>query len=113
MIRLFIAALICITIFSIYYDLSSGTLTLINEQPVMSAPSLTETEKAETIQESRENYMEVEVKAGDTVLTVAERIAGKPIPVSITQLVEDFQALNEGMRPEKIQIGKTYKFPLY
>jgi hypothetical protein len=58
-------------------------------------------------------YIEVEVKAGDTVLTIAEKITNKPIPVSITQLIEDFQALNEGTTPEKIQIGKIYKFPVY
>ncbi|MGM0835751.1 MAG: hypothetical protein ACQEV7_06310 [Bacillota bacterium] len=114
MIRLFIAALICITIFSIYYDLSNGTIPTANEQQatqVMTTPSLTE----EPVTESETNaiYIEVEVKAGDTVLTVAERIANKPIPVSITKLVEDFQVLNEGMEPEKIQVGKTYKFPLY
>lgn len=114
MIRLFIAALICVTIFSIYYDISHGTIPTANEQqstPVMTSPSLTE--QAETAADPDATYIEVEVKAGDTVLTVAERIANKPIPVSITQLVEDFQVLNEGMEPEKIQVGKTYKFPLY
>ncbi|WP_417899572.1 hypothetical protein ABN702_04480 [Bacillus haimaensis] len=114
MIRLFIAALICITIFSIYYDLSKGTIPIANVQQaaqVMTTPSLTE--EPETESDSNTTYIEVEVKAGDTVLTVAERIANKPIPVSITQLVEDFQILNEGMAPEKIQVGKIYKFPLY
>lgn len=114
MIRLFIAALICVTIFSIYYDLSNGTIPIANEQqatPVMTTPSLTEEPEMES--DSNATYIEVEVKAGDTVLTVAERIANKPIPVSITQLVEDFQVLNEGMKPEKIQVGRTYKFPLY
>jgi hypothetical protein len=116
MIRLFIAALICVTIFSIYYDLSNGTIPIANEKqatPVMTTPSLTEELETETESDSNATYIEVEVKAGDTVLTVAERIANKPIPVSITQLVEDFQVLNEGMEPEKIQVGKTYKFPLY
>ncbi|MFE7061078.1 hypothetical protein ACFVAD_02850 [Sutcliffiella sp. NPDC057660] len=114
MIRLFIAALICVTIFSIYYDLSKGTIPISNEQQatqVMTSPSLTE--EPETEADHDATYIEVEIKAGDTVLTVAERIANKPIPVSITQLVEDFQVLNEGMEPEKIQVGKTYKFPLY
>jgi hypothetical protein len=114
MIRLSIAALICITIFSIYYDLSNGTIPIDIEQQaarVMTNPPLTE--EPETESDSNATYIEVEVKAGDTVLTVAERIANKPIPVSITKLVEDFQVLNEGMEPEKIQVGKTYRFPLY
>jgi hypothetical protein len=117
MIRLFIAAFILITIYSIYYDLSAGT---IPEQatPATAAvvPQTTspETEEETSPELSSENmYIEVEVKAGDTVLTIAERIANKPIPVSITQLVEDFAHMNEGITPEKIQIGKIYKFPVY
>ncbi|WP_078379687.1 hypothetical protein [Sutcliffiella halmapala] len=114
MIRLFVAALICITIFSIYYDLSNGTIPSINQEQVtttMSVPDVTE--QPSELPNSTNNYIDVEVKAGDTVLTIAERIANKPIPVSITQLIEDFQTLNDGIPPEKIQIGKSYRFPIY
>ncbi|MCG1022367.1 hypothetical protein [Sutcliffiella horikoshii] len=116
MIRLFIAALILITIYSIYYDLSAGTIPEPATPATAVVPPTTasETEAETSLQLSSENmYIEVEVKAGDTVLTIAERIANKPIPVSITQLVEDFAHMNEGITPEKIQIGKIYKFPVY
>lgn len=116
MIRLFIAALILITIYSVYYDLSSGTIPEPAAPVTATAqPSNSEAQAESSAQPSPTNnlYIEVEVKAGDTVLTIAEKIANKPIPVSITQLVEDFQILNDGTTPEKIQIGKTYKFPVY
>lgn len=115
MIRLVVAALICITIFSIYYDLSNGTIPIITQEqtntPAISAAEVTE--QPSDIENTSNTYIDVEVKPGDTVLTIAERIANKPIPVSITQLIEDFQAMNEGITPEKIQIGKTYRFPMY
>jgi hypothetical protein len=114
MIRLFIAALICITIFSIYYDLSSGTIPQPGSPAAAPAASNLISESQEQQTPTVDSmYIEVEIKAGDTVLTVAEKIANKPIPVSITQLVDDFKLLNDGITPEKIQIGKTYKFPVY
>ncbi|MCM3617845.1 LysM peptidoglycan-binding domain-containing protein [Sutcliffiella horikoshii] len=116
MIRLFIGPLILITIYSIYYDLSAGTIP----EPTAPAAALVPTTTGpETVAETSPHhqgekmYIEVEVKAGDTVLTIAERVANKPVPVSITQLVEDFAEMNEGTTPEKIQIGRTYKFPVY
>ncbi|NLP50967.1 hypothetical protein [Bacillus sp. RO1] len=116
MIRLFVAALILVTIYSIYYDLSSGTIpepaTPVAAPVPITSPD-TESESSTLSSPTNNLYIEVEIKAGDTVLTVAEKIANKPIPVSITQLVEDFQNLNDGITPEKIQIGKTYKFPVY
>jgi mRNA degradation ribonuclease J1/J2 len=116
MIRLFIAAFILITIYSIYYDLSAGTIPEQATPATAVVPPTTGSEsEAETSPPltSENMYIEVEVKAGDTVLTIAERITNKPIPVSITQLVEDFAHMNEGITPEKIQIGKIYKFPVY
>ncbi len=116
MIRLFVVVLIFITIYSIYYDLSAGTIPQPATPATAVVPTTLNTEaEAETKKQhsSEKMYIEVEVKAGDTVLTIAEKIANKPIPVSITQLVEDFEQMNEGITPEKIQIGKTYKFPVY
>ncbi|KMJ60148.1 hypothetical protein AB685_04765 [Bacillus sp. LL01] len=116
MIRLFVVALIFITIYSIYYDLSAGTIPEPATPATAVVPTTDHTEtETETFNQSSSDkmYIEVEVKAGDTVLTIAEKIANKPIPVSITQLVVDFEQMNEGMKPEKIQIGKTYKFPVY
>lgn len=115
MIRLSIAALILVTIYSIYYDLSSGTIPEPSAPVAATVPATSQETDESPVASSPSNnlYIEVEIKAGDTVLTVAEKIANKPIPVSITQLIEDFQNLNEGITPEKIQIGKTYKFPVY
>ncbi|CAG9619324.1 hypothetical protein [Sutcliffiella rhizosphaerae] len=112
MIRLLVVALICITIYSIYFDLTSGTIPE-GTSAIASAPLTDDSSNQFEEISSNEPYLEVEVMAGDTVLTIAEKIANKPIPVSIQQLIEDFQTLNEGISPEKIQIGKIYKFPVY
>ena len=31
----------------------------------------------------------------------------------MNQMIKDFKKLNNGTAPEDIQIGKTYKFPIY
>ncbi|QFT89864.1 hypothetical protein FIU87_14465 [Bacillus sp. THAF10] len=113
MIRFFVVALIFITIYSIYYDLSSGTIPETVSSNTTVSPLQADTSGNEESSETSKPYIEVEIKAGDTVLTVAEKMTNKPIPVSIQQLIEDFQILNNGTAPEKIQIGKTYKFPVY
>ena len=52
------------------------------------------------------------MKPGDTLLSIIEREEGaltKPIETIVT----DFQELNEGLKPEQMQIGKVYKIPSY
>jgi hypothetical protein len=99
--KLAVLFLTAFTLYVVYYDLKIGTL------PVSSQVST----KYETHDEI--SYQIWEVKPGDTVLSVVEKITNRSIPVSLTQVVDDFQALNQGMKPEEIQIGKTYKFPVY
>lgn len=54
----------------------------------------------------------IEVKTGDTVLSVTEAINKKKVP-SIEKVIDDFKQLNKNTSATKIQIGKSYKFPLY
>jgi hypothetical protein len=95
---LFLTAFI---LYIVYYDLKIGTL-----------PGSIQ---ASTIKETHDeiSYQVWEVKPGDTVLSVVEKLTNESIPVSLSQVVDDFQALNQGVKPEEIQIGKTYKFPVY
>jgi hypothetical protein len=90
-------------IYSIYFDLTIGTL------PHMGS------EKAEAIvkTESSLPYFEAKVKPGETLITIVENHANKSISIPITDLINDFKSLNPGQSPEKIQIGKIYKFPKY
>lgn len=93
--------LIC---YIVIFDLKHGTLPQASEKT---------SEKISTTKSVELSFFEEKVKAGDTVLTIVENRLEAPIPVSITEIVSDFKALNEGITPEKIQIGKTYLFPDY
>ena len=111
MIRLFVALLLGITFFSIYYDLTQGTIPSPKEDSIPASNIVQLLEDTDTIIE--EDYVMIEVMPGDTVLTIVERITNGPLPVTVPQLIHDFELLNDNVTPEKIQIGKTYKFPVY
>lgn len=93
-----------IVIYSIYFDLSHGTLpTVENEQPTMAKPVTSESA----------HYFEKEIKPGDTVLSIIEKQLQESVPVPISEVVSDFKKLNDGVAPQEIQPGKTYRFPNY
>jgi hypothetical protein len=92
-----------LVIYVIYYDLNHGTLPSVHEQKI----------KAANTEQPPIPYFEKNVLPGDTVLSIVENRIDGPIPVSISEVVEHFHLLNDGKKPEDIQIGKTYKFPDY
>ncbi len=59
------------------------------------------------------SHTKKKIQAGDTVLSLIENEIDGPIPVSIQQVIQDFQELNDGLLPEQIQIGKVYTIPIY
>ena len=92
-------------LYAIYYDLSQGTLSVTTNQestPIVKQISTTELP-----------YFEKKVVAGDTVLSILEDRYRRSIPVPISDIAADFQQLNNGLSPQEIQPGKTYKFPIY
>ncbi|AIE60756.1 hypothetical protein [Bacillus methanolicus] len=101
--RLFALLAGILVIYVIYYDLNHGTLPSVKEQKIEDSyaelPSMP--------------YFEKQVQPGDTVLSIVENRLNGPIPVSISKVVEHFQLLNDGKKPEDIQVGKTYRFPDY
>jgi hypothetical protein len=105
--KLFGAAFILLLIYIIFFDLQHGTLPAAEEVIVEEVSVETNKPASDT------PYFELKVKAGDTVLSIVENNLGEQIPVSIEEIVNDFTLLNEGVSPEKIQIGKTYRFPNY
>ncbi|MBM7660822.1 biopolymer transport protein ExbD [Bacillus mesophilus] len=107
--KLLVLFLIVLVTYSIYYDLSKGTLPNVN---VSAAVSSKENVKNTSTQENKE-YIKIKVKAGDTVLSLVEQQLNGALPVEISEVVQDFKKLNKGLAPEKIQIGKEYKVPLY
>lgn len=102
-----------VTIFLIYiiqYDIRYGTLI-----PVKAVPVSTQTAESSSPGKAKTTapYIKVKVKAGDTVLSIVEQLTHRSIPVSMDKVIADFKALNKGISPENIQIGKEYKFPVY
>ncbi|WML54079.1 hypothetical protein RCG17_05270 [Neobacillus sp. PS3-12] len=93
-------------IYSIYFDISVGTLPHPATQKV-------EAVAKPKLPKARIPYFEVKVEPGDTLMTIVEHQIKKPLPVSITRLIHDFEALNPNQSTEKIQIGKSYRFPDY
>ncbi|MFC7783265.1 MULTISPECIES: hypothetical protein [unclassified Rossellomorea] len=111
---------IIILLYSVYYDLNKGTLRLLyNEATVATAqPQVNQTSSPAPLESPSEedpssiSYVEMEVKPGDTVLSLVEDLLDGSMPVSIERVITDFEELND-VPPAKIQIGKTYKIPNY
>lgn len=100
-----IGALITVLVlYVIYYDFTNGSLPSESEQNI-AVPVSAPTPDIQNIKK--------EVKPGDTVLSLVEKNSFHPLPVSISKVISDFQELNNGKKPEDIQIGKFYKFPIY
>ncbi|MEI5905828.1 hypothetical protein WAK64_01945 [Bacillus spongiae] len=99
--------IILVVVYSIYFDLRYGTLQADDKQKdnpttaqaVSSNPSL--------------NFFKKKIQPGDTVLSIIEEEMNSTIPVPIEQVIADFRYLNNGVAPEKIQLGKVYLIPIY
>ncbi|EEM94462.1 hypothetical protein bthur0013_42600 [Bacillus thuringiensis IBL 200] len=103
-----------------YYDIKIGTLPMLSSYKKTTAAQTIKKENADN-QQNKENkteketdvsYKTIEVKTGETVLSITEQINKKKIP-SIEKVIDDFKLLNKSTSATKIQIGKSYKFPLY
>ncbi|AXK20217.1 TPA: hypothetical protein ROY05_000798 [Bacillus toyonensis] len=99
-----------------YYDIKIGTLPMLSSYKKTTAAQTIKKEETTTKQSKKEEtdvtYKAIEVKTGETVLSITEQINKKKIP-SIEKIIDDFKQLNKSTSATKIQIGKTYKFPLY
>ncbi|MDP4085211.1 MAG: hypothetical protein Q8934_11435 [Bacillota bacterium] len=90
-------------IYAVYFDLTVGTLPHANSQTV------TATAKPEV----NFPFFEASVGPGQTLISIVEHHSNSSLSVPITALVHDFKALNPGQSPDKLQIGKSYRFPEY
>ncbi|WP_297989256.1 FimV family protein [Anoxybacillus sp.] len=83
-----------------YHDVTKGTIHTIHAE--------------KTVKQTNElPYREVTVQRGDTLLSIAERDTDGKLPVSIHQLIADFQTLNPHVNAHSLQVGKTYRIPYY
>lgn len=103
--RFFITFVILVTIYVIYIDLNEGTLSSTQKQE----PSI----EVQASPEDSSQFFEQKVQSGDTVLSIVEQYSTGSLSVSLETVIKDFQQLNDGLKPEDIQIGKTYLFPIY
>ncbi|MFZ3588168.1 LysM peptidoglycan-binding domain-containing protein [Bacillus sp. DJP31] len=111
--KLSILLVVLLVVFSIFYDLKTGTLPLTKAVAATDEKNNAEKEGKKQHQNNDQSIVEVIVKPGDTVLSLIERHQQGSLPISISTVIKDFQKLNNGTLPEKIQIGKTYKLPVY
>ncbi|MEN1934790.1 hypothetical protein AAIE21_04085 [Paenibacillus sp. 102] len=97
-----------------YYDIKIGTLPMLSSYKKTTAAQTVKKENVDTKakEETDVQYKAIEVKTGETVLSITEAINKKKIP-SIEKVIDDFKQLNKNTSTTKIQIGKSYKFPLY
>lgn len=93
---------ILLILYVIAYDLKIGTLP--QAQPVNAEIQINE--------KSKGKYKTYQAVPGDTLISVVEKL-NPDGGFTITQMIKDFKSLNPGVNPENIQLGKTYKFPLY
>ncbi|MBM7651650.1 hypothetical protein [Neobacillus cucumis] len=100
-----------LVIYVIYYDLTVGTLPTSPAQKVDA--KVEQVTPSSSLNSTTIPSFDAKVEPGDTVMSIVEHRINKSLPVSITELIEDFQTLNGGKSPEKIQIGLTYHFPDY
>lgn len=87
----------------IFYDIKIGTLPLLRSN---------QSKQVSTTSSSTIPYESIEVKNGDTVLSIVEEVNSNQIP-SIEKIVADFKELNPDQSPGKLKVGKSYKFPVY
>lgn len=93
-------------LYIIYFDLTTGTLP---QTPSSNEPTIPVNQPK---MKGNLGYIEITMKPGDTLLSIIEREEGA-INQPIEAIISDFQELNEGLKPEQMQIGKTYKIPKY
>ncbi|MFX3623814.1 MAG: hypothetical protein ACE3JP_07210 [Ectobacillus sp.] len=105
--RLAITVFILLIGYAMFYDITVGTLPLMRTEQKAKP---TATQPKETTENA--SYKVIEVKSGDTVLSIVEQIS-KRKPPSVEMVVKDFQKLNPKESPSKLRIGKSYKFPSY
>ncbi|MGG4201204.1 hypothetical protein [Peribacillus frigoritolerans] len=107
--RLLLFISFCFTLFIIYFDLTTGTLPASHPPASTGEPAVPASQPESAPSAA---YKEITMQPGDTLLSIVEKEKDKTNH-PIETIISDFQSLNEGLKPENMQIGKTYKIPVY
>lgn len=92
-----------LVVYAIYFDLSIGTLPHAISQNTVATPK----------PEVNFPYFEEKVEPGETLISIVEHQSEHSLSVPMSDLIHDFKSLNPGQSPNKLEIGKTYRFPEY
>lgn len=122
--RVSMFVIILLFLISLGRDLTVGTFpiekttsTLANAESAKQAPTVKRT--SQPMYSPSENvtkrYQRVQhkVTAGETVLSIMENLNKGGPPVTIQQMLSDFEVLNPNVNPHQIKTNQTYTFPKY
>ncbi|PYZ98648.1 hypothetical protein CR205_08745 [Alteribacter lacisalsi] len=116
--QVLVFGLVVVLAFSVYYDLTEGTLPDRSGTGAADAPELQEETPGAQEQEVPPpleiSYQEVIVQSGHTVYTIVQALhQGQVIEANFERIVTDFELLNPQTDAHAIQTGQTYRFPIY
>ncbi|HET7628448.1 MAG TPA: hypothetical protein VFK44_08670 [Bacillales bacterium] len=94
--------------YTAYYDITYGTIPTSHNAGGAETSTAARTEN----EEERIPATSWKVHPGETVLSISEKLNGNA-KASIEKIVSDFKKLNPGVNVHQLQIGKTYRFPVY
>ncbi|QKY69472.1 hypothetical protein [Lentibacillus sp. CBA3610] len=103
--KLLLYTFIILFLISVHKDLTVGTS--LN-------PDTDSQNQTHMIEQEERTVLKVQVSTGETVLSIAERINPQDSNhLDISQVLDDFRALNPDVEPTHITPGEYYYFPLY
>ncbi|MED1205123.1 LysM peptidoglycan-binding domain-containing protein [Heyndrickxia acidicola] len=102
---------VLIVLYSVYFDLKFGTIPNATVASAANKPDVNQTQPKPASQKS--NFKIIEVKPGDTVLSIAAKLEKNNSKIEVAKVIKDFTKLNPGIQPKDIQIGQIYRFPIY
>ncbi|MFP7253311.1 LysM domain-containing protein [Terribacillus goriensis] len=101
----------CALFMSIWKDLTIGSpVPATPAEPNMEEP--VQDKKQESNQETFQPVL-LQVKQGDTLLSVANELNNHDLRVTMEQVIVDFEELNPGKDPYALDAGSAYYFPHY
>ncbi|WP_042145951.1 hypothetical protein [Paucisalibacillus sp. EB02] len=96
---------IILFLISVYKDLTFGT-DISTKNKIVDNPT-------ENMDELPFDVIKVKINAGDTVLTVMEKLNPTWSNLNIEQILQDFSSLNPNINPNHLQQNHFYFFPKY
>ncbi len=104
---------------SIGKDLTTGTFPKSSAQQQIQEPKAEDVSRKQspnekkTVTSKRYQTVQHKVTAGETVLSIIEKLNQNGPPVTIQQMIKDFEHLNPDVEPHHIKTNHIYTFPIY